>query len=145
MTAAVAVFAVMPWCATHASASTPAQRLRSFMAGCTRILNANPNEEYILTDLNDNGFPELWISYNVGRHADYCWHVYHSENGQPKEVYSCPFGPIENYGNYVLVGSGNGALCLTYNGNRVSSSWQSGRSVSNESISTRNRQPMYNY
>ncbi len=71
LVAAVAILATAPWVGNGAQASTRQQRFNSFMAGCKRILDANPNEDYLMTDLNGNGFPEMWISYNVGRHADY--------------------------------------------------------------------------
>lgn len=144
LVAAIAILATAPWVGNGAQASTRQQRFNSFMAGCKRILDANPNEDYLMTDLNGNGFPEMWISYNVGRHADYCWHVYHSVAGQPKEVYSCPFGPIENYGSFVLVGDNDGdALRLTYDGNRIFSSWLYGQDVSYDAITTRDRSQFY--
>lgn len=149
LVAAVAVLTAVPWTVNEASAAgktTRQQRLISFMAGCKKILDANPNEKYIMTDLNGNGFPELWISYNVGRHADYCWHVYHSESGKPHEVYTCPYGPISDYGNYVLVGNDNGdALRLRYDGNRIRSSRVYDKRIGNEAVTTRNRSRFLDY
>lgn len=97
-------------------------RKRSLMADFQDILRANPTERYLLTDLNGNGFPELWITYNVGKHADYRFHVYHSEKGLAREIYKgVPGGPIAISGDCVLIGDPASDLVyrLTYDGNRV--------------------------
>lgn len=78
------------------------RRKRSLHRGFEEILRKNPNEKYIITDLNENGFPELWISYYVGNHADGRIHLYHSSKGVAVEFASIPGGSLYIRGNYVV-------------------------------------------
>lgn len=93
---------------------------KSVLADYRKILKANPNETYLMTDLNNNGFPELWISYRYGQHYDNNWHVYHSSNGHAKEICTVPDGAIARIGNsvYVALGEETYYKC-TYNGSSV--------------------------
>lgn len=79
------------------------QRKKSLLAGYESVLRRNPNESYMIVDLNNNGFPELWITYRYGRNYDNLWHVYHGEKGKAREIYSTADGEIARVGNSVMV------------------------------------------
>lgn len=115
--AGVAVPAAAP---VAKSAPSPEARKQSLLNDYEKILRRNPSETYFMTDLNSNGFPELWITYNVGKNADGMIHVYHGEQGSAREIYSTYFDGIATRGKYVITECGDGYWSLfTYNGSRV--------------------------
>lgn len=103
---------------SRASDEEIARHKRSLKSDYERILRKNPNEVYLITDLNNNGFPELWITYRYGEHYDNLWHVYHSERGHAREIYSTADGPIARVGNSVMIESYD-TYRLTYTGSAV--------------------------
>lgn len=122
-------------------------RKRSLLADYEAILSKNQNEEYVITDLNGNGFPELWITYNVGKHRDYRYHVYHSEKGHAREIYSTPVGSLSVHGSSVVIdNTGEGMLTeYTYDGNRIYETIIDGNKygyASNRSVPTTNTEPL---
>lgn len=99
------------------------QHKETLLADYKALLRKNQNEEYVVTDLNDNGFPELWITYNVGKNRDYMYHVYHSEGGHAREIFSAPVGSLSVHGSFVLIDNADDSDYVTkytYDGQRVS-------------------------
>lgn len=102
------------------------QRQKSLLADYEAILRKNPHEVYWISDINANGFPELWITYRYGKHLDNLIHVYHSEKGHAREIYTTADGRIAptSDGRVLIYSNQNGSGCLrrfNYNGTSVSS------------------------
>lgn len=102
------------------------QRQKSLLADYEAILRKNPHEVYWISDINANGFPELWITYRYGKHLDNLIHVYHSEKGHAREIYTTAEGRIAptSDGRVLIYSNQNGSGCLrrfNYNGTSVSS------------------------
>lgn len=112
-------------------------RRQSLMSDFEKILRKNPNEYYVVTDLNHNGFPELWITYNVGNHADGRYHVYHGEKGKAREIYSVDGNIISNRGSYVLIGDGNMSVKLTYTGSSINADYADEYPQRDDAVTTR--------
>ncbi len=142
--------------APNAAPSTPSPEARkqSLLNDYEKILRQNPSESYLMTDLNNNGFPELWITYNVGKNADGMIHVYHGEKGHAREIYSLYADVIATKGKYVITEQGDGFVSLyTYDGSRVKESYEDAdRFLDDNSIrwynqgnmpSTRNTAPLH--
>lgn len=108
----------------HEQESTVRQRKKSLLADYENILRRNPNEVYFVSDINNNGFPELWITYRYGKHYDNQYHVYHSEKGHAREIYTTDDGSIflTDGGRVMIYSSLYGTKYLrryNYDGNRI--------------------------
>lgn len=105
-------------------ANTILQRKKSLLADYEAILRKNPNEVYYVSDINNNGFPELWITYRYGKHYDNLYHVYHSEKGHAREIFTTDDGSISptDGGRVMIYSSPYGTEYLrrfNYNGNSI--------------------------